>query len=380
MALSRRQNKKSNKKPWHTTVCAKCKGRFCLRSLRTHWKKCTKYSLKGERVVIELGRAVEGRLHTDASDDLVDMFAKIRENESVRLIRFDWLAVCYGNDLCLNYTPHYQHGYICAKLRATAKLLNESKSLSKEITDLSSLFRFNNFNIIIEAILNIAKFDRRTKLFGSPTTALTTVTLVNTIGDLLEDETMLSGDIQTAKNVKWFCKAFKKRVKTRITKLVAVTIAKHRRAKKPNIPTTTDVSKLSKFLNSERDECFLQLTRKYTYQNWLKLSQLTIVTILVYNRRRAGEMQNTALDEFLNRDMVADLDDMFLGSSPQKTKQAIKSRLLIRGKLQRPVPVLLKHSWDDCIEVLHFKFFKLFFKFLFVALDSTSRRCWHNRH
>lgn len=170
-AVSRRPNKKFRKNPWDLVPCAECLGVYTKTSLRRHWNKCTKNPLKNERVVQQLGRVVESRVHSDATEDLIEIFSKFRENEIIRNVRFDWLVVCYGNELCFNYSPHYQEGYICSKLRAAAKVLGASKSISPEITDLSSLFNVKHCNTVIEAIRSMGKFNHQTKVFGSPGTA-----------------------------------------------------------------------------------------------------------------------------------------------------------------------------------------------------------------
>lgn len=351
LSVSRRPNKMIRKNPWDLKTCANCKGTYASTTLRRHWKRCTSNSLKGEHIVHELGRAVEGRIHSDASDDLAKIFAKFRESECIRLIRFDWLVVCYGNELCLNYSPHFQEGYIRSKLRAAATLLRVSKSTT--ITDLlSSLYHVKNCNAVIEAIRIMGKFDPQTKLFGSPGTALTTVTLINTIGELLDSESTKLDDPEKERNVQRFLKVFKRDVRTKISKLAAISKVKAKRKKNLNIPTTADVNKLVTFLDSQRDDCFLKLSQKYSYEYWLKLYQLTMVTILVYNRRRAGEMQNITMDDFQSREIIASQCEMLLATIPEETKKTIKSRMLIRGKLDRTVPALLKHSWEDCIEIL----------------------------
>ncbi len=320
--------------------------------MHRHWKKCTKKPIQNERMVQQMGRAIENRLHHNASEELVCIFAKFRENEIIRNVRFDWLLICYGNELCLNYSPHYQEGYICNKIRAAAKLLCAAKSISSELSDLSSLFHVKNCNTVIDAIRFMAKFDRQTKLFGSPGTASTTVTLINTIGELLVVEAMKLDDPDKERDADRFIRVFKRDVRTKINKLVAVTKAKNRRNKDENIPTTEDIYKLSKFLDFERHKYFSQLTETFTYPNWLKLAQLTMVSILIYNRRRAGEMQNIAITDFDKRKIIADQCEMLLDAMPENAKRKIKSRMEIRGKLGRTVPVLLKHHWEDCLKLL----------------------------
>lgn len=349
-AVRRRPNKKFKRNPWDLVPCPACLGAYNKAYLSKHWnKECAKNPLVGERGIQQLGRAIEGRVSPEASQDLVDLFATLGKNENIRHVRFDWLVVCYGNELCLNHSPHYQQG----KLRAAAKVLCASKSIRPELTDMSSLFHVKHCNTVVDAIRSMGKFDVETKRFKSPGTAATTVTLINAIGDLLLVETMKLDDPEKERDVERFLKVFKKDVRTKINKLVAVSRLDNKQHKKENIPTTADVGKLAKYLDSEREACFSRLTLRYVYADWLRLSQLTMASILVYNRRRAGEMQNLLLEDFVRRDIVADQCDMLLNEIPESAKRVIKSRLTVRNKLgKRKVPVLLKHSWDDCLELL----------------------------
>lgn len=185
-AVSRRPNKKFRKNPWDLVACPECLGRYTRNTLSRHWNTCAKNTLKNERVV---------------------------------------------QQLCLNYSPHYQQGYICSKLRAAAKVLHVSKSISSEVTDLSSLFHVKHCNTVVEAIRIMGKFDRQNKLFGSPGTASTTVTLTNTVGELLVTEVMKSDEPEKERDAERFLKVFQSDVRTKINKLVSITKAKNRRKK-----------------------------------------------------------------------------------------------------------------------------------------------------
>lgn len=309
--------------------------------------------MKGERGVKALGRAVEGRLHPEACDELrKKVFVKIETDVSVRAIRFDWLVIAYANDLCLNHDKIYQHGYIRGKLRAAANLLVASKSISSNVSDFSSLYDVQHCNTLVEAIRIVAKFNRQSKRFGSPGTAATSITLINTIGELLSIEYAKLKYYEKEDEVERFLKVFKKEVRTKINKLVVATQSQNRRGKNENIPTTDDVNKLASFLDSERDKYFNQLTQKYSYKNWLKLNELTLASILVFNRRRTGEMRNIIVDQYNGREIIAAQCSTLLDTLPDQTKDLIKSRMKTRGKLDRTVPILLKHSLDECLEVL----------------------------
>lgn len=75
-----------------------------------------------------------------------------------------------------------------------------------------------------------------------------------------------------------------------------------------------------------------------------------MASILLFNRRRIGEMQNILQSEFLEREIIADVKGS--DTLPEEIKNLIKSRMQIRGKLNRTVPVLLKHEYDACLELI----------------------------
>lgn len=92
-----------------------------------------------------------------------------------------------------------------------------------------------------------------------------------------------------------FLKVFQKDVKLKINKLVAMNQADLSRWRNENIPTTNDVEKLATYLDQERDACFTELTQQYSCETWLYLAQLTSMSVLVFNRKRAGDTQNILL-------------------------------------------------------------------------------------
>lgn len=351
LSTSRRPNCKFPKHATDYKSCANCLGSLTEKCLRPHWTKCTSKSIKNERNVKELSRATEGRIHPDASDDLSQIiFPKMREDACVRLIRFDWLVIEFGNDLCLNYFPIYQHALIRKKLRDAGKLLAAAKSISGRITDFSSLFHVKNCNTVVEAVRKVSNFDLKAREFGSPGTASTLVTLVNAIGDLLIIERMKQDDPIEEKNVERFLKVFQKEARLKINKLVGIQQAARKLKRNEDIPTTEDVYQLKTYLDDEREKCFDELSQGYRLDHFTYLSELTLASILVFNRRRTGETSNIQISDFYAREIITESDKF--NSVPNTIRKLISSRMKIRGKLTKPVPVLLKHSFEKCLKLL----------------------------
>lgn len=133
---------------------------------------------------------------------------------------------------------------------------------------------------------------------------------------------------------------------------------KHSRLKrheKVNLPSVNDIKKLYKYLEKKRIEAFNMLQQSSSYCNWLSLAEVTLISIQVFNRRRAGEIERILITDFqnyerLNKNMYRDI---YNSLSQEHKKIAEKYiRFCIRGKLGRTVPVLLSNALFECINLI----------------------------
>lgn len=347
LSTERRPNEKFQRDATDFETCSNCLGSYAPSTLRHHFRTCTNKEFFGERVAKEKSRQIEARVHAEACNVLVDkVFPSMHQTDASLSIRFDWIIITYANVLCFNLSPHDQLLTVKKYLREAGHLLIAVRSICTEVSDFASLYNAKYCNAVITAIHIVAKYDDNLKAFKSPGTAAALVTLVNTIGDHLKVEYIRLDNNVKKKNVSRFLKVFHHDSKTKINKMVTINRLKARREKPENIPTTDDVEKLATYLDKERTACFLTLSEKYLKQNWRRLVELTSMSILVFNRKRVGDTQNVLLSEYNNREFVNN------HKSPESSNDIIKSRMQIRGKLYRTVPVLLKESFEKCLELL----------------------------
>lgn len=110
-----------------------------------------------------------------------------------------------------------------------------------------------------------------------------------------------------------------------------------------------------KHLEKKRIEVFNTLQQSFSYSNWLSLAEVTLISIQVFNRRRAGEIERVLITDFqnyerLNKNMYSDI---YNSLSQEHKKIAEKYiRFCIRGKLGRTVPVLLPNDLFKCINLI----------------------------
>lgn len=140
-----------------------------------------------------------------------------------------------------------------------------------------------------------------------------------------------------------------------ISKRVKESQIQIRRQKDHKIPSKNDVHLLSVCLNRERNVCFKDLSANFSLKSWVKLSELTIVSMALFNRRRAGESQNILESDFHKREQIDEKsNEELFGSLTEEAKKVAKrySRMKLRGKKASDVYMLLKSDFVNCIELL----------------------------
>jgi len=87
------------------------------------------------------------------------------------------------------------------------------------------------------------------------------------------------------------------------------TRAHMRRQKIEVAPSISDIKKLYNYVNNRRHEAYNILKEKFSYDVWLALGESTLISMQIYNRKRAGEMQRILLEDFYNYETLNEKSD-----------------------------------------------------------------------
>ncbi|XP_037396108.1 uncharacterized protein LOC108443045 [Pygocentrus nattereri] len=102
-----------------------------------------------------------------------------------------------------------------------------------------------------------------------------------------------------------------------------------------------------------QDELIKQLSAEPTSKYWSELAKVALTQIILFNRRREGEVSCMLLSAFLSRDSSDPHDDLDWALSEVEKKLCRHfSRIVIRGKRGRPVPILLTPKMLNAVELL----------------------------
>ncbi|KYN08702.1 hypothetical protein ALC62_00374, partial [Cyphomyrmex costatus] len=220
------------------------------------------------------------------------------------------------NQQCEKYKlSEHNDGMIRQKLRRIGRLFQEIKNKQPEITDFVSIFFPRYSRCCIEAI-----------------NTLTGLSLCGfyKIPELLAED---------------FLKVFSEDFTTHITKTIAETMNQNKRYKKVVLPSKSNIIQLHNFLQENRQAAYNVLKEKFSYEAWLTLTKATLTSVQVFNRRRAGEIQRSLIEDYKTYEGIHyQTNEMYEAlSSQNKAKQIAKKyvRFILRGKLGRTVLVLL---------------------------------------
>ncbi|XP_071653728.1 uncharacterized protein [Temnothorax longispinosus] len=356
LIVSRRPNEKVNKTAIDFTACAKCQAFYAKSTIRHHARQCYKKDFRKNKSIMVMGRKITNRIHPLANETLRNMvFPVMRDDIITRIVRYDELLILYANKLCVKYKAQHQHDMIRARLRVLGRFLLALKEINKNIEDFQSLYHPKVYDDCISAINRVAKYDDEQQLYKTPAVAANLSTLVKYIGNLLITECIKREDEAKKKLVKDFLKLLIVDVGTSVNKTVLETQSTHKRHKKINLPSLEDIQTLHKYLTKKRIEAYTALKESFSYEKWLSLAKVTLTSMHVFNRRRAGEIERVLIQDFenyekLNENMYTDIYNSLSIEDKEIAQKYV--RFCIRGKLGRTVPVLLPNDLFECVTLI----------------------------
>ncbi|XP_046619499.1 uncharacterized protein LOC124304842 [Neodiprion virginianus] len=298
-----------------------------------------------------MGRRVVAHLHEAASERLINVFAVLREDAIVRLIRYDRLLILYGNKLCRKYKKQHDGDMIRANLRMLGRLLSALKEINKNIIEFATIYDPKYYDDVISAINIVSLFNEKTNTYTHPSTAYSLGSLVKQIGNLLITDCIKRHDAIQKANTEDFLKLAFDDIGVSVNKTVVESQTQQKRRKKTELPSVQDIKKLLAYVDKKRKSAYQILETKFTYDAWLDLAQTTLTSVQVFNRRRAGEIERVFIEDFESFEGINE-DHLEKLSADSQVLARKYVRFVIRGKLNRTVPVLLSSDLLACIQMM----------------------------
>lgn len=331
LIVCRRPRESNKKTACDFTCCAACKGFFTKNNIRHHFQQCTGKTIG--RCVKVLGRKVQGRIHDCANSILRNVvFPVLREDNIIRLIRYDELLIIYGNKLCIKYKHQHQQDMIRSRLRLLGRFLESLKKINKNVTDFFSIYHPSKYDDCVVAVNQVAGFNTDTKIYTSPSVASRLGTLIKQIGNLCIAEYIKRNKFQEKVDTENFLKLLQEDFNTSVNKTVEESMLQAKRHQLQDLPSIDDIKLLHNFLQNNRRSAFERLNNEFIYNTWRQLAQFTLASIQVFNRRRAGEIERISIHDYNHHEGINEQTnpDLYTSLSTEARRVSIS---LIRKRI-----------------------------------------------
>lgn len=335
------------------TACPKCKIIITKGALRRHYRNNCLQISRYTKNVLTASKALTENLLGLASDTFkLYIFTKFREGIVKETIRFDKILILYANELCCKYRSQHHYPMIRNRIILLAKLLIKMKSMNEHITDFQSILEPRYFDQIVSCINQFGQYDSQTGAYLKPTLPTVLGTALKYVIHLHVAECIKQENPVAKLKANDLLHLLNTALPAHVNKTAMESLLRQKRQKLQTLPSTEDISKMNKYVLQKRNVYFQQLNKEFSYKNWLELSKYTIVSILIFNRRRPGELQRALISDLKSLLTVSKDNSDIFSTLSDRGKRAISEykRFTIRGKLARGVPVLLHQSMYSCIE------------------------------
>lgn len=338
--------------------CMYCKGMFVRRDLWRHLRRCSSKPAadsenQGRRRVLGLASMAESSFSQHISQGVWKLLGVMKQDDISAVVKND-LSILQLAQSFFNKHGHdpTKFEYIRQKLREVARLL---LTLRREfsIYSLEEAVKPANFHRLIRAVQMVSGYDDESHCYQSPSLALKLGHSLNKICEIIHCRALMSEDKELIASTETFRKLYSSKWSEMISHTALVTLNEAKFNKPSTLPFTQDVQSLHQFLEKTAYTAFHKLKETASPQSYAELAKATLTRIIVFNRRRAGEVSKMPLKGFNERDGTSLHDDVAMGLSKFEQKLCSHfSRVEIRGKRGRKVAVLLSPDMVDALTLL----------------------------
>ena len=337
--------------------CVNCEAYLKRKSLWRHMQRChlnkKVKGLKPGKTRVQTICAFAQPVPDSVSAQFWKLVLNMHEDNVTDVVRKERSILKLGEHL-FNKHGHdvTKHEYVRQKMRETGRLLIQGQENGK-LKTMSDFFVPANFPHVIEAVKNVAGLNEETNAYKTPSLALKLGHNLKKIANIIECEAMISGDENTTHNVR----VFKQICDTKWNECVSSQALRNLCEAKWNVPQllpfAEDVRKMHQFLSVQRTEYHRKLEEEPSKKPWAELAKTTLCDVILFNRRREGEVSKMPLSAFTSRDTSSTHPDVELALSDLEKKLCKHfERIEIRGKRGRKVPILLTPDMLASMELL----------------------------
>lgn len=341
--------------------CSGCLGFYSEKHLWRHRKKCTENNV-GKSAKADGQNLLLKHLKVD-SELREKVFPRMRADHISLVAKKDPLICEFGSRYIKIHREAHFINIASRKMRELARFLIEMRKLDSNITSLFSVLKPQNFDDIIQATKNVAKYDADKDLYGSPTYALNFGTTIKQCCEIAILHALkkkgVAEKISTAEievDLKSVIQLVTAHWKFSISAQAGNNLNINKWNRVTLIPFASDIKLLKEYLCAKGNEAASKLDIAPDEPSFKILTETIYCRVILLNRKRPGELQRMLLNTYeesmknVNNQNYEEFSEAV--SATENILMKHFKRVVIRGKRGRGVPVLFSQDVQKHIELL----------------------------
>ncbi|XP_016306167.1 uncharacterized protein LOC107661199 isoform X2 [Sinocyclocheilus anshuiensis] len=335
--------------------CAYCQGLFTRKVLWRHMRTCR---LQPQSVPLKPGKKrvqsmcmYTGPVPSNMTKQLWEVISVMHPDPITDIIKNDKVIIDIGQHM-LNIGGLSAKNKQCVreKMRELGRLVHNARKVTS-LKTMEDCVNPKKYMETVKAVKYTCGYE--SDKFMIPSLAKKLGSSLVKVSKLLKAQGLISNNKQLVKNASEFQDVHQEKW----NEMILATALRNIREAKWNVPTlmpfTEDVQKMHTYLSQVQDEWYKSLSESSFTKAWMELAKVCLAQIIIFNRHRGGEVASMPLSAFLSRDTSDPHEDVDWALSEVEKKLCRHfSRIIIRGKHGRPVPVLLTPKMLHALELL----------------------------
>lgn len=246
-------------------------------------------------------------------------------------------------------------------MRRLGRLVLEFRKSSSKFVQASLLDCLDpkNYDIVIQAVKNLCMLeltptDRPT--LKIPSLALKIGHALRKCAALQRGSYLREGNINGDRMMTSFLSLMEIEWENRVSSAALNTIRRAKLTKQDLLPLTSDLKKLNDYLDKSIENDITELIEDPSNPTiWLRLSKLALSRIMIFNKKRSGEIAKMKITNYTERrNWEGENSEEIKSTLSDLEKRLMQSMTLVYiiGKAERNVPVLLTKNTKEAIDVL----------------------------
>ena len=337
--------------------CEYCYGYYKNVELWKHVRRCTlapTSNTQKSRRVLAKSRFLLPIAH-ESSAGLKDLLATLNSDEVSRIIKSNALILKFGEKISKRHGhDREQYNTLRNSLRGLGRLLRQLRIASESQN--KTLDSFNDptqFQTVVEASKTISGFSLKSNIFNTPSLELKIEHSLKKCCKIVESEAIEKGDEEIIKRATGFSKLLDMNWTDEVSAHALQTLSERKRNKVKLLPLTNDVKLMNEHLKANGRDAHETLEVCHSsIQAWFDLAKVTLSQIILFNRRRQGEVSKMTVADFKEQHSASEDDISRTLSTFEQKLCEVFQRIEIVGKRGRTVPVIFTNEIKKWIDLL----------------------------